>query len=504
MRLQIENLVRRKNRQTGALTVFTAVMVLVVLTLMIFYAVRVGLFAQRISANEVRHKTAFNAAEAALDQGAEYILANAQLILSNSAGVFPDGVGNIRDGWFAANRWAACDATNRLLANHQCGGDTPMKVGSFYYDDPLTLSGVDSMLATGAVPGFAADVTVRLSANICFVTLDDPNAALCEANPASTGESSTYMIITLLSYGYSDCSNVADVSTCNGLATIAKPLANYKQLAGAPTVPLVSKSTFPPTGTANVVPNPNGGGEGVPISVWINDNPNGHACEQTDNSFLSRGTWNTCELQEWYGVTEVPAGTACSINNCRCQSDADSISYANSSLPGNIPVIGIDIIPDTDFPCDLFETFFNTPRSEYQLIKKAAVEISDCDNLNSSSSGILWITDTGCTLNNTDVGTPTSPAVLISEVSVTMVGQVNIFGVLYIFDGENNDNGASLKGAGRASIYGSLIVDGEIDLFAGTVDVVYAEGVLLQAAGLNGIGAVNGGWRDFGLPELAW
>ena len=203
-------------------------------------------------------------------------------------------------------------------------------------------------------------------------------------------------------------------------------------------------------------------------------------------------------------MSDVPAGTACSIANCRCPNDANSLSYANSSEPGNIPVIGIDIIPDIDFPCDLFETFFNTPRAEYTLMKQIADEVTDCSELDTFSSGMLWITDAGCTLNNADVGSPTSPVVLISEVAITMVGNVNIFGVLYIFDGENNDNGATLKGAGKASIYGSLIVDADIDLFSGNVDVVYAEGVLIKAAGINGIGAVNGGWRDFGLPDLAW
>ena len=116
----------------------------------------------------------------------------------------------------------------------------------------------------------------------------------------------------------------------------------------------------------------------------------------------------------------------------------------------------------------------------------------------------MWITDTKCSLNGGQIGTPTAPAILISEVDVKIVGTVEIFGIVYIFDGPDHLNGAGMSGAGRGIIYGSLIVDAPIDLFAGTVDVVYAEDVLLEAAGLNGFGAVNGGWRDFGLPDLDW
>ena len=38
----------------------------------------------------------------------------------------------------------------------------------------------------------------------------------------------------------------------------------------------------------------------------------------------------------------------------------------------------------------------------------------------------------------------------------------------------------------------------------GTFQIVYAEGVLANAKGAGGVGAVNGGGRDFGLPEIAW
>lgn len=496
---RIKEVTKQRNRQTGGLTIFTAIMVLIILTLMIFYAARVGLFEQRVSANEVRQKTAFHAAEAVLDQGVQYLLANAQLVLSSSTDAFADGAGGTtRDGWFASNTWVACDGTNTLLADHPCGGETPMKVGSFYYDDPDTNTGVDSLPI--GVTGFPEGVTARLSANICFVTLTTPDAATCEASPLTAeAAAESFMIITLLSYGFSDCTDITDISTCQGEATVAKPLANYKNLAGAPTVPLVTKSTFPPTGTAVVVPNPNGGGVGVPISAWINDNGSGHECENPEADVLSSGSWNTCEMEEWYGQNHLPEGIACTQPNCSC-TEAESISYKKT---GTTTVIGIDIVPDTDFPCNLLETFFGPTAVDYTNIKRDATKLDGCSLLTDGISGFFWISGSDCRLNNVTLGSPESPIILISAaLTTTIVGNVDIFGVLYIYDGE--EPLADVFGAGTASIYGALIVDAKIDKFAGTFNIVYSEGVLLAAAGLNGMGGVNGGWRDFGLPELAW
>ena len=119
---RLEKLINHRGRQTGGMTVFTAVMVLIVLTLMIFYAARVGLFEQRVSANEVRQKVAFHAAEAAIDQGIEYLTANQQLLISSAIGGFSDGSGGTRDGWVAANKWSVCTADLVDDVNHPCGG----------------------------------------------------------------------------------------------------------------------------------------------------------------------------------------------------------------------------------------------------------------------------------------------------------------------------------------------------------------------------------------------
>ena len=59
--------------QRGAMTMFTAIFVLVLITMMLLYAAKVGVFEQRISANDLRQKLAFHAAETGLDFSYEYL-----------------------------------------------------------------------------------------------------------------------------------------------------------------------------------------------------------------------------------------------------------------------------------------------------------------------------------------------------------------------------------------------------------------------------------------------
>ena len=88
--------------QKGGLTIFSAVILLSLLTLMLGYSTRVQQSEQRVSANEYRQKLAFHAAESAADQVLEYMLANSLRILSADVDAIPDGSGSTRPGWFEA------------------------------------------------------------------------------------------------------------------------------------------------------------------------------------------------------------------------------------------------------------------------------------------------------------------------------------------------------------------------------------------------------------------
>ena len=512
-------------KQAGGLTIFTAVFVLILMTLMLFYAARVGLFEQRLSANDLRQKLAFQTAEAGLDYAVELMLAVNLRALSSSVTAAPDGAGNdpvtFRPGWFSAGNtlWTECPATPGT--DHPCGGDILTGgTGSFYYDDPATtVAGQYDALPLDAnlLANLPPNTAVRTTAIICPRTIDDPTclgAAGIPAPGALPSEPVKYSI-WLLSYGYSDC-NDDDASgsidipdECRGSAHVAVPFGSIENFAGSPSVPLVSKNTLPPTGTAEVVPNPNGGGVGVPLSIWANARAD--TCVPLDSSgdpgstIEVEGNFTTCEMQEWYAVDSQPADAKCSFGpgQCSCSiNEGETISYRQA---GNA-IIGIDIQSDVLFPCDLFEFYFGVPSAQYQSVKANATVIDDCSILNTESTGFYWFSGDTCTLD--DVGTINNPIILLSaaEVKTVMNGNTEFFGILYISDVEDTDGNAYFKPGGGATVYGAVVVD---VLFpqsnlAGTFKVVYNEAGLLNAGGVGSLGGLAGGWRDFGLPQIVW
>ena len=102
-------------RQNGAMTLFSAVLILILLTELVLYASQVGVFEQRKSANDLRQKQAFHAAEAGLQNAKEFFLANVQRLPYPETG-----------GWLNGDtqRWQLCTGTNFADANHPCSGET--------------------------------------------------------------------------------------------------------------------------------------------------------------------------------------------------------------------------------------------------------------------------------------------------------------------------------------------------------------------------------------------
>lgn len=298
------SLLSRPGRQQGGLTIFSAIILLSLLTLMLLYSSRIQQSEQRISANEYRQKLAFHAAESAADQVIEYMLANASRILSAESEAAPDGSGGTRPGWFdtSAGVWTACPEDTDT--DHPCGGKIPAGniSSSYYYDNQGTTqaSRFDSIpINLSMLP---AESTARVSAVFCQVDFANPSGGCMSAPAAGDDIARSSFVITVLSYGYADCTDLTDTDTCLVEAHLAVPLTNFSLARGSPPVPLTTRTTFPPTGTAEIVPNPNAGGVGVPVSVWANANP---ACS-VGPAMLGSGSWATCEFHEWYEQTKYP------------------------------------------------------------------------------------------------------------------------------------------------------------------------------------------------------
>ena len=96
----------------------------------------------------------------------------------------------------------------------------------------------------------------------------------------------------------------------------------------------------------------------------------------------------------------------------------------------------------------------------------AATVLADCSSLNSSSSGIYYVTGP-CSDISTQIGSPESPAIVVinqGSSSFTLKNGTIMYGMLFIHS-DNND--AQVDNGGQAQVYGSLVVEGDIKMTGG-------------------------------------
>ena len=259
-------------------------------------------------------------------------------------------------------------------------------------------------------------------------------------------------------------------------------------------MPLTTRSNFPPTGAAEIVPNPNGGGVGVPISAWMNQNA---SCPDQVIVEAEEGSWATCERHEWYGVDRMPGNFKCPGKDCACGNKEKKLSW-NKGAESHF---GIDLVEDDAFPCDLFLHTFGVEKDAagIDFVKNhlAKEVLEDCSTLDENSFGVYWVSGPTCTVNaNTQVGTAETPVVLISAAGLTRFnGGATLFGLLFVTDAEVPT--AEFQAIGTMTIYGAAVIDATLGKYQGTFQIVYVDRILEKAWQTGGIGNVAGGWSDF-------
>ncbi len=192
----------RKNK--GVVTLLTTVVVMVMMTLMVVFATKVGMFDQRMAGNEARYKESFATAEAGLELAIQRF-----------------------DNQFRAAGTFSLDGT---------GTGTPM-----------TTIMASSAIATGTntAGGVAAANTASFG-----VTITDSGSVLASFpiyNFVSTGTGADGTGVAVVS---------RQISMRQGLG------------GKSPDVPIVVAGSVGTGGDFNIVANPNGAGPGVPVSIW--------------------------------------------------------------------------------------------------------------------------------------------------------------------------------------------------------------------------------------------
>ena len=245
--------------------------------------------------------------------------------------------------------------------------------------------------------------------------------------------------------------------------------AQYVQsnvLAGTPAAPLTVAGGMAVGGNFTVVANPNGGGPGVPLSIWTNDYVD-----------LNTGSGQTCHQGDYAG--------SCS---------------ANISQPGNKQ----SDIKDSDpaFPTDLVWYLFNEndDAAGWANIESRANQIvSNCSGLGPASTGLI-IVNGDCSPGN-DIGTQAAPVVLIiKDGNLSINGNNQLYGLVFAYASNPATTTKDIKLNGGAIVNGALAANFKLGKANGTYDAKYDEAALSNiktGAAFQTLKQVPGSWRDW-------
>lgn len=218
---------------------------------------------------------------------------------------------------------------------------------------------------------------------------------------------------------------------------------------------------------------PNGGGLGVPLSVWT-----------SSAAAYVTGSGDTCGLEEF--------------DNNEC----GTFSYSDKTNQGDDIFLDTLVSAGGTFPDDLFEHTFGVPRDDYQSIKDQANQVvANCNSLGASTTGLVWVT--GYCDTPSVIGTTAAPVFLVLEnADLKMNANDRINGVIYTFDAPGGSGGGDVQMNGGAQLFGAFISDHNTGKVNGTYDLRFSPAVLANI--VNGTNAefmrvemIPGSWKDF-------
>jgi len=413
--------------QQGAATIVVTVILLFGVTLIALYAARVGILDQRISGNEYRHKEAFANAEAGMEQAASFLRANPEL----------------RDS--ATTGWTSCAGLTSVF--------------------PCDITGADFVYASVAASTITSSVQT-------IPTLTD---------------SQSYLV------------RKGDNTLAVGVGTTADTTGEATSIVEFAEINLLTPGAIPPLmapeidlgGNFTIVPNPNGGGPGLPLSAWA-------ASTVTSGGF---GSWQTCNHGEFQNGSGGNFGDVCmdALDDTVTWKDCGCFAGEELSDSGPPSVINSDIVyNDASFPSSPFEYFFNGLSVETvknDIFGKEGVILPNCTTLNNTllnglAKPLVWV-EGDCDIP-TIIGSRDTPIILVVEGLAKANGNVDIWGVLLGL-GQTTLNGT-------ATVHGSVISEDPTKLTTGGYKQVYDESVF-SALRLDTIDTlfakVKYSWRDF-------
>jgi Tfp pilus assembly protein PilX len=472
--------------QRGA-ALLVGVVLLLLASVITILALKVGAFEARSTGNDIRAKLVSEVAEAGLSQGFEYLMRQQPALMEDDT------------------KWAACAATDTTfpcgavtadLYDHDgVGATAPVSRRSTMYrlvnsghSDPNFAAEMNAAMLTlpnkvTNVSGFP--VAYGVAPVLCYVAPRLPGESSsspirCASGPdaASTRRIATFVSVAQMP---GETARTTVTQTVGRFALVDNPI-------GKP--PIISSGSVNVTGGLQVVTNPNGGGNGVPVSVWTRKNVD------------KTGTPNTCYADEIfrYGAkNNAPPtllGNTIVCDDCQCTNDK-TLSFDKS---GNAIDEGMDILdvegtsadrgvgtnynvrsdslsyPTCEFPPDVFAHIFGVSAWEdmnadcfaekkvmaqyinpntgvevtigadeaflyanaVSIINPSAAglplrspeQVPTAGYPSAALAGLIWC-QSNCDIgSNTQLGTPDKPVIVVIDGSAKIQGKV--FGMVFI------------------------------------------------------------------------
>jgi Tfp pilus assembly protein PilX len=518
-------------RQRGIGTLLVAIVLLGIVTVLTLFAMSSGVYEQHAASGETRYKLANETAQAGLDQGLEFMKAMSANIATAAGGAgglvgwLPTASTKTDGKWQycgsglsgTSSSWSPCDtiepgvttSTTRSTYMYYTGGtaNTASSLtmadnsGNLMFLDSTGTAGKQSLTTMGA---FSVDYEVK--ALLCLI--DANNANKCHTQSWASSSSNWPSVgrpykdpatglgpfaVTLVSQSRLVAAN-AGTDTENAQAVLKASTATYRIIGQPPDVPLVASSSVTGLGNAEIVTNPNGGGTGIPLSIWTdgcihvtasdpcggNSNASFATC-QPDEFFLTGGTnAGTCSTISTGAPCNYQGSTTCAGggSGCSCSKIANIVGnnkspyglgalsghYGTNSVAGpDLLGVGVGgILPDTQFfplsplnnPPDkydnsLFEYVFGTHVADSSsnlldadgngtddatdFLQQNFTAISSCAGLNINSQGFMYTPKgTACSLPGSQIGTPNYPVTLVTQGDTTLGSQTRFFGIIFV------------------------------------------------------------------------
>ncbi|GAA5194014.1 PilX N-terminal domain-containing pilus assembly protein [Ferrimonas gelatinilytica] len=198
-------------------------------------------------------------------------------------------------------------------------------------------------------------------------------------------------------------------------ATVSEAFARSALFSIGQPAPVTMATAAMINGNLHLGVNPNGGGRGVPLSLWTGG---------TDDF---TGSASTCPVEDfgWAG------GTCSSANHIYTERAGNSVSGGQDM-----------VLNDPNFPEDLFEYTFGIASDNWQQIyHRGATKITDCSDtsqLSAASTGIFVYEGTAeCVINN--AGSADAPVILLVVDADAKLNTGDVYGVVFNFDSDVTD-----------------------------------------------------------------